>query len=87
MVPEEAFASGGRRGTRRSPAGAAVRLIYSGKIDRSYNVEAFLELPARLAGRGIAATVTVVGDKFNAAAEDPDVPGADADGPRRPPRA
>jgi glycosyltransferase involved in cell wall biosynthesis len=68
MVPEEAFAA---RPEGRDPA-APVRLVYSGKIDRSYNVEAYLGLPAILGRRGTPAAVTVVGDKFNAAAEDPD---------------
>lgn len=68
MVPEEAFEAG-----RPDPDPAApVRLVYSGKIDRSYNVEAYLGLPARLAAQGLAATVTMVGDKFNAVADDPD---------------
>ena len=71
MVPEEAFAERPAERAADAPAGAPVRLVYSGKIDRSYNVEAFLGLPALLAGRGIEAAVTVVGDKFNAAAEDP----------------
>jgi glycosyltransferase involved in cell wall biosynthesis len=87
MVPEEAFAEAGPEtfpgtspqtspGTFPGAGGAGgpdapLRLVYSGKIDLSYNVEAYLGLPALLARRGIAAEVTVVGDKFNAAPEDP----------------
>ena len=67
MVPEEAFE------VARPDSGpdAPLRLVYSGKIDRSYNVEAYPGLPARLAARGIAAEVTMVGDKINTVADDP----------------
>lgn len=67
MVPDEAFVIP----RPEAAADAPLRLLYSGKIDRTYNVEACLALPARLAALGIAAEVKVVGDKFNASAEDP----------------
>lgn len=82
MVPEEAFeVAGPDHGPDHGPGhgpdhgpdpAAPVRLVYSGKIDRTYNVEAYPGLPARLAARGIPAEVTMVGDKFNAVADDPD---------------
>ncbi|PWL16283.1 hypothetical protein DKP76_18275 [Falsochrobactrum shanghaiense] len=43
----------------------AVRFIYSGKYSITWNVEAFFEIPDVCAQEGLAATVTMIGDKVH----------------------
>lgn len=49
------------------PGSAAqpVRFIYSGKYSIAWNVEAFFDVPAACARAGVAATVTMIGDKVH----------------------
>jgi glycosyltransferase involved in cell wall biosynthesis len=64
MIPPEAWAIDRQRPDDLS-------LVYSGKIDASYNVEAFLDLPRRLNDLGIPAELLVLGNKFNLKSGDP----------------
>lgn len=56
------------RGTGKT----TVRFIYSGKYSKDWNVEAFFDLPAACANRGLAAAVTMAGDKVHNEKSDPD---------------
>ncbi|AUM75842.1 glycosyltransferase family protein [Paracoccus jeotgali] len=48
-----------------------VRFIYSGKYSYAWNVEAFFDIPARCSEAGIAASVTMIGDKVHKEKDDP----------------
>lgn len=65
MIPPEAWSIDRVRPKRLS-------LIYSGKMDAAYNVEAYLDLPQRLAKRGVVADLSVLGNKFNLKPGDPE---------------
>lgn len=56
---------------RRSPA-AQVEFVYSGKYSRDWNVEAFFDVPGACQAAGIAATVTLIGDKVHNEKSDPE---------------
>ena len=49
----------------REDAGTAVSFVYSGKYSADWNVEAYFDIPAACAARGVAATVTMIGDKVH----------------------
>jgi glycosyltransferase involved in cell wall biosynthesis len=63
-----------RRDTERAvaAAGAALKLVYTGKFAPRWNTFEMTRLPSLLAGRGVAAEVHMVGDKVH---DDPRDPG------------
>lgn len=55
-----------------NPDAEGVRFLYSGKYSKSWNVEAFFDIPARCAAEGVTASVTLIGDKVHREADDTD---------------
>lgn len=58
MVPDEAFA------LKSDPNPDRLQLVYAGKLAKDWQVLDLLELPGALEARGVAAHLTVIGDKF-----------------------
>jgi hypothetical protein len=61
IAADEAFALSG---ARAPIPGEVLRLVYAGKFAPAWNTLPMTELPALLAGRGVAAELHVAGDKF-----------------------
>lgn len=55
-----------------NPNGEGVRFLYSGKYSKSWNVEAFFDIPAACAAAGVKASVTLIGDKVHREPDDLD---------------
>ena len=55
-----------------NPDGKGVRFLYSGKYSKSWNVEAFFDIPAACAAEGVTASVTLIGDKVHREPDDAD---------------
>lgn len=66
-IPNELTPDGGP-----PPSPSDLRLVYSGKFASAWNTLDMSRLPKALADRGVSASLTVLGDKFN---RDPNDPG------------
>lgn len=69
MIPPDAFTHEHAR-----EQSGVLKLIYAGKFAREWQTREMLDLPRLLAARGVRATLTVVGAKFNNNAADPNWP-------------
>ena len=66
MIPDGAFRSGATANSPEKP----LQLVYAGKLAKDWRTFEMLELPKALALRGVDAVLTVVGNKFNHAADE-----------------
>ncbi|WP_109471093.1 glycosyltransferase [Ornithinimicrobium cavernae] len=69
MVPDEAF-----RDSERHTESQTLQLVYAGKFAREWHTYEMLDLPRALRDLGMDAELTVVGDKYNRDANDPEWP-------------
>lgn len=68
MIPDQAFASDMEYLHDDS---RALEIVYSGKFAREWKTLEMLELPAKLAERGVEARLSIVGQKINRSKADP----------------